>query len=310
MEFKIRIKYNLKIKTGSSKKDKLSIKEKMELLYENETTSFLLLNRIFAYQKLKIMKKFIIIIVSFLTMSSCTSKRNITYLNGVDKYTNTDIGKQKKPYTIQADDVLRIEILSMVPEAAIVYNRISNNTNASLNNINLLQLDGYLVSSDYTINFPVLGIMDASGTIIELEKKIAKKLLDGGHLVSPTVSVRLLNGKFTVIGEVTRAGTYNFLEKNLTIMQALGYAGDLTIAGKRKNITLIREINGIRSVKKLDVTSKDILDNPSYYIRNNDVIIVNPNYSRIKSAGFIGSPQSIASISSILLSITLLIINK
>ena len=153
-------------------------------------------------------------------------------------------------------------------------------------------------------------MLKVEGTILELEKKITKLLLDGGHLVSPTVSVRLLNGKFTVLGEVARPGTFTFLEKNLSLLQALGYAGDLTINGKRKNITLIREVNGIRSARKLDLTSKDILDNPSYYIRNNDVIIVNPSYSRIKSAGFIGSPQTIASIASLLLSITLLIINK
>ena len=255
------------------------------------------------------MRKSIFIIVSFLMISSCTTKRNITYLNGVEKYINTDISNQKLPYTIQEDDVLRIEIRSMVPEAAIVYNRISNQTNTSTN-LNLLQLEGYPVSSAYTINFPVLGILDIKGTTLELEKKITKLLLDGGHLVSPMVSVRLLNGKFTVLGEVTNAGTYTFLDKNLTLLQALGYAGDLTIEGKRKNITLIREVDGIRYARKLDLTSKDILDNSSYYIRNNDVIIVNPNYNRIKSAGFIGSPQSIASISSILLSITLLIINK
>ena len=255
------------------------------------------------------MRKSIFIIVSFLMISSCTTKRNITYLNGVEKYINTDISNQKLPYTIQEDDVLRIEIRSMVPEAAIVYNRISNQTNTSTN-LNLLQLEGYPVSSAYTINFPVLGILDVKGTTLELEKKITKLLLDGGHLVSPMVSVRLLNGKFTVLGEVTNAGTYTFLDKNLTLLQALGYAGDLTIEGKRKNITLIREVDGIRYARKLDLTSKDILDNSSYYIRNNDVIIVNPNYNRIKSAGFIGSPQSIASISSILLSITLLIINK
>ena len=242
-------------------------------------------------------------------ISACTSKRNITYLNGADKYNNTDISKQKKSYTIQADDILRIEIRSMIPEAAIVYNRIINQTNIATN-INLLQLEGYLVSNDYTVNFPVLVIVDANGTILELEKKITKLLLDGGHLVSPTVSVRLLNGKFTVLGEVANPGTFTFQEKNLTLLQALGYAGDLTITGKRKNITLIREADGIRSATKLDLTSKDILDNPSYYIRSNDVIIVNPNYNRIKSAGFIGSPQSIASISSLLLSITLLIINK
>ena len=248
-------------------------------------------------------------IVGLFLLSACSSKRNITYLNGVHEYANTDISKQKVPYTIQVDDVLRIEIHSMVPEAAIVYNRIPQNTNVTPN-INLLQLEGYLVSSDYSINFPVLGTLDVKGSTLELEKKITKLLLEGGHLVSPTVSVRLLNSKFTVLGEVSKAGTYTFLDRNLTLLQALGYAGDLTIDGERKDITLIREINGIRSAEQLDITSKDILDNSAYYIRNNDVIIVNPNYNRIKSAGFIGSPQSIASISSILLSITLLIINK
>lgn len=248
-------------------------------------------------------------IVGLFLLSACSSKRNITYLNGVNEYANTDISKQKTPYIIQADDVLRIEIHSMVPEAAIVYNRIPQNTNTSTN-LNLLQLEGYLVSSDYSINFPVLGTLDVKGSTLELEKKITKLLLEGGHLVSPTVSVRLLNSKFTVLGEVSQAGTYTFLDRNLTLLQALGYAGDLTIDGERKDITLIREINGIRSAEQLDITSKDILDNSAYYIKNNDVIIVNPNYNRIKSAGFIGSPQSIASISSILLSITLLIINK
>ena len=248
-------------------------------------------------------------IVGLFLLSACSSKRNITYLNGVNEYANTDIIKQKTAYIIQADDVLRIEIHSMVPEAAIVYNRITQNTNATTN-LNLLQLDGYVVSSDYSINFPVLGTLDVKGSTLELEKKITKLLLEGGHLVSPTVSVRLLNSRFTVLGEVTKAGTYTFLDRNLTLLQALGYAGDLTIDGERKDITLIREINGIRSAEQLDITSKDILDNSAYYIRNNDVIIVNPNYNRIKSAGFIGSPQSIASISSILLSITLLIINK
>ena len=255
------------------------------------------------------MKKIIFFIVGLFLLSACSSKRNITYLAGVNEYANTDISKQKTPYTIQVDDVLRIEIHSMVPEAAIVYNRISQNANTS-NNLNLLQLEGYLVSSDYSINFPVLGTLDVKGSTLELEKKITKLLSEGGHLVSPTVSVRLLNSKFTVLGEVRQAGTYTFLDRNLTLLQALGYAGDLTIDGERKDITLIREINGIRSARQLDITSKDILDNSAYYIRNNDVIIVNPNYNRIKSAGFIGSPQSIASISSILLSVTLLIINK
>ena len=255
------------------------------------------------------MKKLLLITVSVLMISACTSKRQMVYLKGIENYTNTNITKQKTESIIQTDDVLRIEVRSMIPEAAIVYNRVPQQINTA-QNINLLQLEGYLVSSDYTINFPVLGVINVTGTTEELEKEIAKRLLEGGHLVNPTVSVRLLNGKFTVLGEVSNAGTYTFLEKNLTVLQALGYAGDLTINGKRNNITLIREIGGIRSTAKLDLTSKDLLDNPAYYIRNNDIIIINPTFNRVKSAGFIGSPQSIASISSILLSLTLLIINK
>ncbi len=256
------------------------------------------------------MKKLIFIIVVLLMIGSCTSKRQVTYLNGVDKYTNTNIVKQKKPYTVQVDDILQIKISSMIPEAAVVYNRPSSSTNLTPNNLNQMILDGYIVSPDYTINLPVLGELELTCTVLELEKKIAKILLDGGHLVRPTVSVRLLNGKFTILGEVNSPGTYSYLEENLTLFQALGYAGDLKIDGKRKNITLVRQENGIRSATKLDITSKYFLDEQEYYIRNNDVIIVNPNFNRIKSAGFIGSPQSIAAISSILLSITLLIINK
>jgi len=255
------------------------------------------------------MRKILLIVVGFLMIGACTSKKQITYLKEIEKYPNTDITKQKTASTIQVDDVLRIEVRSMIPEAAIVYNRVPQQV-STVQNINLLQLEGYLVSSEYTINFPVLGVLNVTGTTLQLEKEIAKRLLEGGHLVNPTVSVRLLNGKFTVLGEVAKAGTYTFLEKNLTVLQALGYAGDLTISGKRNNITLIREINGVRSTVKLDLTSKDLLDNPAYYIRNNDIIIVNPTFNRVKSAGFIGSPQSIASISSILLSVTLLIINK
>jgi polysaccharide export outer membrane protein len=255
------------------------------------------------------MRKIVLIAIGFLMISACTTKRQMVYLKGVEKYTASDISKQKNQAKIQVDDVLRIEVRSIIPEAAIIYNRLPQQTNSS-QNISLLQLEGYLVSSDHTINFPVLGTLKVSGTTLELEKAITKRLLEEGHLMSPTVSVRLLNGKFTVLGEVVKSGTYSFLEKNLTILQALGYAGDLTINGKRKKIKLIREVDGVRLSFNLDLTSKDVLDHPAYYIRNNDVIIVNPNFSKIKSAGFIGSPQSIASISSILLSITLLIINK
>ena len=118
---------------------------------------------------LNTIKKLLLIVVGVVMISACTSKRQMVYLKGIEKYSNTDITKQKISSTIQVDDVLRIEVRSMIPEAAIVYNRVPQQAN-TVQNINLLQLEGYLVSSNYTINFPVLGILNVTGTTVELEK--------------------------------------------------------------------------------------------------------------------------------------------
>ena len=90
----------------------------------------------------------------------------------------------------------------------------------------------------------------------------------------------------------------------------MGYAGDLTIDGKRKDVKLIREENGTREVYTIELTKSELLNSSTYFIKNNDVIIVNPSFSKVKSAGFIGSPASVASIASLLLSITLLLTNN
>ena len=161
------------------------------------------------------------------------------------------------------------------------------------------------------INYPVLGKISVEGlSENQLESKITQLLLDGNHLTNPTVKVRRVNSKFTVLGEVRSPGTYSYYDKNLNIFQALGYAGDLTIDGKRKDIRLIREENGNREIYKIELTEAELLNRPIFYIKNNDVLIVNPSFSKVKSAGFIGSPASVASIASLLLSITLLLTNN
>jgi polysaccharide export outer membrane protein len=144
----------------------------------------------------------------------------------------------------------------------------------------------------------------------KLAERIKKLLVDGEHLTNPHVKVRRVNSKFTVLGEVRNPGTFSYYDRNLNIFQALGYAGDITISGKRKNITLIREENGMRKVYDISLSKSELLNKPYYLIKNNDVIMVKPNFSKVKSAGFIGSPASIASVASLLLSVTLLILNK
>ena len=246
----------------------------------------------------------LVLIVCFL--GSCSSKKQLIYLND-NTYSVTAVSYPS--YTIQPQDILKIDVHSMSLEAALPYNKVGN-TNINPN-INLLQLDGYLISDKYTFKFPTLGIINVRGkTISDLENEIYNLLVDGAHLINPIVSVRLLNGRFSVLGEVRSPGTYSFVGERLSVFQALGIAGDLTIDGKRTQLQLIRETNGHRIIHEINLNEVNTLDAPHFYIHSNDVIIVKPNFNKVKSAGFIGSPQSISSIASLLLSITLLLTNN
>ena len=208
---------------------------------------------------------------------------------------------------IQPNDILKITVESLVPEAAVAYNKQAMQT-LQPQNIQLLQLDGYLVSTGHTISFPVLGeISTANKTTKELEIAIKNQLISKGHLSDATVNVRLINAKVTILGEVNKPGTYSFTEQNITILQALGYAGDLTINGKRDDILLTREVDGIRKVTHLDITSAAFMNSEFYFVKPNDVIVVNPNSPRVKNAGFIGNIGTVLTIASLALSVTILL---
>jgi len=232
------------------------------------------------------------------------------YLQDLDQYPKTKIISNK--YTLQPNDIIKIDVHSTNNEAAIPYNKLGAFSNRVANaTLQSLQLDGYLISNEYHFNFPVLGDVSVKDkTVDDLEIEIKKQLVEGQHLIEPLVNVRLLNGKFTVLGEVHQPGTYFFVENRVSILQALGYAGDLTIDGIRKEINLIREMDGQRYVYTIDLTDTETMNATTFYLQPNDVIIVRPNFRKVKSAGFIGNPSSIASISSLLLSITLLLINN
>ena len=253
---------------------------------------------------MKIRGLFLVIISLF---GSCSSKKQLIYLND-NKYSVTEVSYPI--YTIQPQDILKIDVHSMSLEAATPYNKVAQ-SNIQSPNINILQLDGYLVSDKYTFLFPTLGIIDVKGmTTTDLENEIYYRLVDGGHLTNPIVSVRMLNARFSILGEVRSPGTYSFVGERLSIFQALGYAGDLTIDGKRTEIQLIRETNGQRIIHEINLNEVNTLDAPYFYVHSNDVIIVKPNFNKVKSAGFIGNPQSIASIASLFLSITLLLMPR
>lgn len=236
-------------------------------------------------------------------MSSCASKKDILYLQDADSNSTANIVYQSS--TIQPNDILKITVETLITEAAIPYNRMVS-TGAG-NSIELMQLEGYLVTNEGNINYPILGdITVLNLTTQEVENKIKNLLVTGGHLKNPTINVRLINAKITILGEVNTPGTYTFTEQNITILQALGYAGDLTINGKRDDIIITRDVNGVRKISHIDLTSTDFMNSEYYYIKPNDNIIVNQNDPRVKQSGYIGNVGTVLSVVSFALTLTIL----
>lgn len=247
---------------------------------------------------------FFSILLFSVLLSSCVSNKEILYFQDADSYKETNI--EYRENTVQPNDILSIIISAAIPETAIPYNKnLGTNTNT---NLEMMKLQGYLVNAEGFVAIPVLGKVEAKEkTTSELELLIAEELETGGHLVDPVVSVRLLNAKVTVLGEVARSGTFSFTEQNISVPQALGYAGDLTINGRRDDILLIRELDGVRSISHIDLTTANWMENPEYMIRPNDVLVVQPNRAKVKTAGYVGNVTTIVSIASLVLSATILL---
>ena len=240
-----------------------------------------------------------------LSLASCASKKDVLYFQDPDALHSTAIVYQQP--NIQVNDILKIDIGSSVTEASLPYNRkFSDQMNAM--SVQLMQLQGYVVDASGTVSLPILGKIKLIGlTPTEAEQKITEILKAGLHLQEPSVLVRVLNAKITVLGEVRNPGNIIYTEPFLTIPQALGYAGDLTMNGRRDDILLIREADGKREVMHIDLTQSDWFANPEYLLRQNDILLVNPNYAKVKTAGVLGNLGAVFSSISFLISIILLI---
>ena len=232
-------------------------------------------------------------------LQSCVSKKEMLYMQDVASYNNSEVTYNN--HTLQVDDILKISVGALVPEAAIPYNNVTGGSVVA-NSIDVMRLDGYLVSQNSTINFPVLGELSVKNkTTQELENELKKLLVDDGYLLNPNVTVRLLNAKVTILGEVQRPGTFTFTENNISLLQALGLAGDLTINGSREDVMVLRYIDGLQTTARINLTSAGFLGGPYQMVKPNDVIVVNPNSAKVKTAGYVGNISAILGIASILL---------
>ncbi|MAV92562.1 MAG: ligand-binding protein [Candidatus Marinimicrobia bacterium] len=213
-------------------------------------------------------------------------------------------------YKIKVDDILKIEILSESLEASLIFNQKGLNPN-STNNKESLIFDGYQVNSVGKISIPSLGSIYVEGkTIDEVREDIYKIIVESGKLIDPNIDVKLLNSYFTVLGEVQNPGRHEFLKNNMNILEAIGMAGDLTINGKRNDIKIIRDIGNSNVVYSVNLTKTEFLTSDKYQVFSGDIIIVNPNTTKIKNAGIIGNSGTLLSLLSFILSSIIIISNK
>ncbi|MCO5286628.1 MAG: polysaccharide biosynthesis/export family protein [Chitinophagaceae bacterium] len=222
-------------------------------------------------------------VVMFLV--SCGSTKNLTYFNGVNDKVNYGTEKTDE-VVISPNDLLSIIISSLSAEASEIFNPNKDATTrlTTITGVNT-ERTGYLVGADGSIQLPVLGKVMAGGlTKSQLKEKITNTILEKKLLVEPLVEIRFLNYEVTVIGEVGRPTVITVQSEKISLLKALGVAGDLTIYGKRDNVLLIREHGGARSTVHLDLTSPDFLKSPYYYLEPNDIVYVQPNRARAAQA--------------------------
>ena len=229
--------------------------------------------------------KIVSFIILLVTLNSCSTKKDILYFQDIKNKPQTEvIYTQNK---IQINDILTITVSAINPDSALPFNAKFYN-NSGINSENAMKLNGYLVNNEGNISFPVLGNIQVLGkTTNQVEDLIKKTLIDQGQLTNPIVSARLTNAKITILGDISSPGTYPYYEQNLTLLQAIGYAGDLSISAKRNDILIIREEDGKRTYGHIDMRKTDWFNSEYYYIKQNDIIYVNPNGPKIHSAGYI-----------------------
>jgi polysaccharide export outer membrane protein len=235
-------------------------------------------------------------------LSSCASKRDIFYFQDID---NSEIFNNYKYLDIQPGDILDIQIKAINPESVLIFQRQSSaaQQNAQVQN---RSIDGYLVGDDNSINLPLIGSISTLGfNTSSFSKELVKKLTP--YIKDPSVNVRILNFRVSILGEVNMPGTYTFLDERVSLPQALGQAGDLTINGNRNNILLIRDLGGNKVSQFIDLTKSDFINSSNYFLKQNDVLYVRPNNAKIKSSGLVGNASTLVSILSLAVSLFIVI---
>jgi polysaccharide export outer membrane protein len=250
------------------------------------------------------MKKTVIFTLILLSMISCATKKEIVYFQDVENLNLKEIEAGFEPI-IESNDILYITISALNEEVIqpFIRNPETFPINASSSNPGL---HGYLVNINGYIRFNILGDILVSGkTRGQVVKILEEKLSE--YIKDFVVDVRIMNFNVTVLGEVHKPGVYTINDERVTLPEAIALAGDFTQDGKRMDVLVIREENGKRKVERIDFTSTDLFNNPFYFLKQNDVVYVEPSLKGVKKSGFIPDIPALLSLVTVILSTVILL---
>ncbi|MDO6596788.1 polysaccharide biosynthesis/export family protein [Oceanihabitans sp. 2_MG-2023] len=240
--------------------------------------------------------------------ASCATTQEITYFQDetLADYQPIDFDTD---IVYKTNDKISIIVSSIDPEAARPFNlpTISEGQSAIVTQ-GSTKMQTYLVDKFGNIEFPVLGQLKIGGLSRTEATELLKTRLKE-YLKDPIVNIRLINFTVTILGEVRNPGTFVLEDEKISLSEALGYAGDLTIHGRRDNVLLIRDNNGKKQYAQFDLTSIAVLNNQSYYLAQDDVIYISPNKARVRSSTYNQNTAVVISALAVLVSLTAIIVN-
>lgn len=220
--------------------------------------------------------KYVLCYLVAITLSSCSRQRNLVYfsdLKGTNGNTSQvlDAGEP----TILKNDILGITVNSTSPESNLLFASVPSNP--TINGV--YEREGYRVSNGGIIKFPVLGQVKLEGLTIGQAQALMETELSK-YVKNAIVNIKFMNFRVTVIGEVNHPSTFTVTNEKINLLEALGLAGDMTPYGKRENVLLIREVDGTRMMERVNLNSKEVLNSPYFYLKQNDVIYVEPDKAK------------------------------
>jgi len=237
-------------------------------------------------------------------LSSCASRKEVVYLQDTENF-ETIVDDNMFISKFKVDDLVSIHVSSLNPEASAPFNLFRGESEGGFR---AEQID-YLVDHAGEIDFPVVGKLKIAGLSPDEVRTLLRNRLSD-YLKDPIINIRLRNFTVTILGEVLRPGMYPVNGEQITILEALGLAGDLTLRGVRKNVLVIRDFNGTKVYTRVDLTSKNITKSPVYYLTQNDVVYVEPNKSGIKETSLDARASIYVSIATVLITSTILLITR